>query len=137
MLPQPFRHQPRKVPNPILLKIPANNLNPQVAKGLSRRIRLLSLIISLTPTLRISITVRLTVPDTFLSLSSNTLLCFSLDPLGQDRLVIPPQSSLEVLVYNLRHLTMEVCINKQDTTNIKPTNIRSTNTPTALVSVKA
>jgi hypothetical protein len=139
VLPRHFRRRELRGLNLIQLKRPANSRNPPVVKGLSRRIPPLCLIIILTPTLRISITVRLTVPDMFLSPSLSTQLCSSLDHLGLDPLVIPPRNSLAMLLFSLRPLTTGGCINKQDTTITSHISTRSTNinTPTALVWVKA
>jgi hypothetical protein len=139
VLPQRFRRRLPKVRSLILLKLPANSRNLPVVKGPSRRILLPSLIIT-HPTLRINIMVRRTIPDMFLSLSSSTQLCFSLDPLGQDPLETLPRNSPVMLVFSLRQVITGVCINKQDTTIIRPIHTRSTNntnTLTALVWAKA
>lgn len=135
LLPPHFRRRLHKVLNLILLKRLINSRNLRVVKVLSKRIRPLSLIIFLTPTRRISITARLTVPDMFLSLSSNTPLSFSLDHLDQDPLVTLPPNSLVMLVFNLRHLITGVYINKQDTTITRHINIHNTNINTVIVLV--
>ena len=139
VLPQRFHRRPPKVLNLILLKLPVSRRNLPVVKGRNKRTHPLSLIISLMHTPRTSIMARLTVRDMFLSLSSSIQLCFSLDRPGRDLEEILLQNSPVMLVFSLRHLTMGVCINKQDTRIIKPINTRSTsiNTLTVLGWVRA
>lgn len=128
VLPQHFHH---RLPKDLKLKLLANNRNLlAVVKGLSRRIHLLSLIISLTHTLRISIMAHPTILDTFLNPSSSTPLSFNLDHLDQDPLVILRGNNPLMLAFSLRHLTTGACINKQDTTIIKHINTPSTNIST-------
>jgi len=133
VLPRRFHCRPLKVLSLILLKLPVNKRNPRVVKGPNRRTHPPSLIISLMHTLRTSIMVRLTVRGMFLSLLSSTRLCFSLDRLDRGLLETLLRNSLVVLVFNLRHLTTGVCINKQDTRITRAINTRSTNTNTLTV----
>lgn len=121
--PQRFHHP---LPKVLRRRLPLNNRSPPVVKGPSKHIRHRCRITSHTRTLRTNIMVHLTVPDTFLSPLLSIQPSFNPGPLDQDQLVILLGNSPVMLVFNLRHRTMAVCTNKQDTMSTKHIT-RSTN----------